>query len=55
MVKEVARIERECAELERRMRGLSAGQQGALLENLANSCNAVMGGRRHDQANRPDP
>ncbi|OLP78970.1 hypothetical protein AK812_SmicGene40790 [Symbiodinium microadriaticum] len=41
---EVARIEEECAELERRMRNLSATQQPSLLENLANTSSAVMGG-----------
>ena len=48
-MEEVARIERECAELERRMRGLNSGQQRALLENLANSHRSVteaLGGMR---------
>ena len=36
---EVARIERECSELERRMKGLSSNQQRALLDS-----NAVIGG-----------
>ena len=34
---EVARIERECSELERRMKGLSSNQQRALLESMAST------------------
>ena len=51
-MEEVARIDRECAELERRLRGLNSGQQRALLENLANSSNAVMGGLLADTIRR---
>ncbi|CAE7245307.1 unnamed protein product [Symbiodinium sp. CCMP2592] len=51
-LEEVARLERECAELEQRMRGLNAGQQRALLENLANSSSAVMGGLLADTIRR---
>ena len=46
---EVARIEQGCAELERRMRGLSSNQQRALLESMANTSNAVMGGLLADR------
>ncbi|CAE7232582.1 unnamed protein product [Symbiodinium sp. CCMP2592] len=51
-LEEVARLERECADLEQRMRGLNAGQQRALLENLANSSSAVMGGLLADTIRR---
>ncbi|CAE7250266.1 ATJ20 [Symbiodinium sp. CCMP2592] len=51
-LEEVARLERECAELEQRMRGLNAGQQRALLENLAKSSSAVMGGLLADTIRR---
>ena len=49
---EVARIEEECAALERRMRDLSAIQQTTLLENLANVSSAVLGGLLADTVRR---
>ncbi|CAE7584978.1 unnamed protein product, partial [Symbiodinium microadriaticum] len=49
---EVARIEEECSELERRMRNLSSTQQRSLLENLANTSSAVMGGLLADTVRR---
>eukprot|EP00439_Symbiodinium_sp_Y106_P077863 s914_g16.t1 len=51
-LEEVARIEREYADLERCIRGLNSGQQRALLENLANSSNAIMGGLLADTIRR---
>ncbi|OLP80382.1 hypothetical protein AK812_SmicGene39225 [Symbiodinium microadriaticum] len=49
---EVARIEEECSELEKRMRNLSSTQQRSLLENLANTSSAVMGGLLADTVKR---
>ncbi|CAE7249929.1 unnamed protein product, partial [Symbiodinium necroappetens] len=49
---EVARIEEECSELERRMRNLSVTQQRSLLENLANASSAVIGGLLADTVRR---
>ena len=47
---EVARIEKECSALERRMRDLPVTQQRSLLENLANASSAVIGGLLADAA-----
>ncbi|CAE7539990.1 GLT8D1 [Symbiodinium necroappetens] len=49
---EVARIEEECSDLERRMRNLSTTQQRSLLENLANASSAVIGGLLADTVRR---